>query len=134
MMLATKITKETMMNSKEFDPPRPLNTIILVGCLALFFALYISYQARELIRGPMVQLEGPVEGIVVIDQELIVHGSAHNVSRLTLNDRPIYIDANNHFEERLVVPAGYTILTIVAEDRFKRVREQSLELLVTPQT
>jgi hypothetical protein len=100
-----------------------LFTIILV---ALGYTLF---QSRNLIQGPSITLIEP-ESPSLISQSLIdVRGQAKNISHITLNGRAIFVDEAGIFHERLLVPQGYTIMTLEAEDRFGRTTTKSIELV-----
>lgn len=88
-----------------------LGVILMIG--------FITFQARYLITGPQIfittDLQGPQNTRAV---ELT--GTAHNISRLWLNDRQIFTDNQGNFSEALVLENGYTIATLRAEDRYGR--------------
>ena len=89
----------------------------LIGLLLI--SLYIVFQARFLIVGPQIVLkEEP--GAVQNQRQIFLAGDAFNISRLWLNDRPIYTDAQGNFKEALVLENGYTVATLRAEDRYGR--------------
>jgi hypothetical protein len=58
-----------------------------------------------------------------------VVGEAKNVSYLSLNGRQIFTDESGTFSEKLLLPYGYTIMTLKARDRFGRSRTYTLELV-----
>lgn len=96
---------------------------VLAGAGALIGLIlmigYVAFQARFLIIGPQIILTEQPE---LLHNERQVHlvGIAYNISRLWLNDRPIYTDAQGQFKEALVLENGYTIATLRAEDRYGR--------------
>ena len=91
--------------------------VFLFGLLSV--AVYVLFQARFLIIGPQLSLTlEPAH--LVNERQIALAGSAFNISRLWLNDRPIYTDAQGNFKEALVLENGYTIATVRAEDRYGR--------------
>ena len=66
------------------------------------------------------------------DRHITLKGTAHNISRIWLNDRPIYTDAEGSFEEAIVLENGYTIATLRAEDRYGRMTTVTKELVYVP--
>lgn len=82
-------------------------------------AAYVIFQARFLITGPQLEMVA-ADSQVVNQRQITLAGSAFNISRLWLNDRPIFTDAQGHFSEALVLENGYTITTVRAEDRYGR--------------
>jgi len=102
-----------------------LTVVILFG---LFILGYSYFQARKLIGGPSLVIESPQNGATLTESLVDIRGTARNVKEVSLNDRPIFTDEEGHFEEKLLVPPGYTIITLKAEDRFGRKTNRSLEL------
>lgn len=93
------------------------SSILLLGLMSV--AAYVIFQARFLIIGPQLVLSQATSW-VMSERQITLDGSAYNISRLWLNDRPIYTDAQGHFKEALVLENGYTIATVRAEDRYGR--------------
>lgn len=66
------------------------------------------------------------------ERHVLLTGTASNISRLWLNDRPIYTDLEGNFKETLVLENGYTIATLRAEDRYGRKTNVSQSFVYTP--
>jgi uncharacterized membrane-anchored protein len=112
----------------------PLRTLIkywLLIIAALLTLGFVIFQARFLITGPQIVLRDLPEGPHNARQITLV-GDAYNISRLWLNDRPIYTDAKGRFEEAIVLENGYTIATLRAEDRYGRTTKVSTPLVYVP--
>lgn len=87
----------------------------------IVFALlaYAIFQARFIIIGPQIALTNeprPQQN----ERRIFLEGTAYNISRLWLNDRQIYTDAQGTFREALILENGYTVSTLRAEDRYGR--------------
>lgn len=101
--------------------------LALTGGIAL--ALYVLFQARNLIAGPMLTITQPAEAHTVLESaHLVVAGVARNTVALTLNGRPIFISPEGVFREDLALPLGYTVLTVEAQDRFGRTKIRTLDV------
>ena len=87
--------------------------------LAICVLGYVLFQARYLIIGPQITLTEP-PNLLQNERYVTLTGTAYNISRLWLNDRPIYTDAQGNFKETVVLENGYTITTLRAEDRYGR--------------
>lgn len=108
-------------------PPNILNRIEFRTVLKVVLALAITlamlgyglFQARFLIMGPLIVVN---EKVAPEQSERVVtlSGSALNITHLWLNDRPIYTDEHGYFKEDIVLPNGYTTVTLRARDRFGR--------------
>lgn len=90
----------------------------LIAVCAVVFILYVLYQARFLLEGPRIT----VEELPTVHTERLVtlHGKARNIVHITLNGRQIYTDKDGNFKEALVLENGYTVTTLVAQDRYGR--------------
>lgn len=104
------------------NEPIPFRTIVKFSGLAIGLLLVFAYtlfQARFLISGPQILLTSS-PNLRQNTQQVSLSGKTYNISRLWLNDRPIYTDAKGNFKETLVLENGYTIATLRAEDRYGR--------------
>lgn len=103
---------------------------VIFVCL-LFAAVYISYQARFLIIGPQITLTEEVSTLQNT-RYITLTGSAANISRLWLNGRPIFTDRNGQFTAAVILENGYTITTLMAEDRYGRTTTITRPFVYTP--
>ena len=114
--------------------PVPFSTIIkfvTVTAGLLVIIGYVIFQARFLILGPQIALsERPT--LIHNDRQIFLVGSTFNISRLWLNERQIYTDAEGHFKEALVLENGYTVATLRAEDRYGRETTVVTPFMYTP--
>ena len=91
-----------------------ISLVILVG-IAL---LYGAFRAYPLIAGPSITLYAPHDGDIVASSTFQISGLALRAREITLQGRPITIDAEGRFVETLVAESPYTILVLVATDQY----------------
>ena len=103
--------------------------VLIAVLIGLLFAGYILFQARNLISGPLLTIQTPVNGASTSSPSVLVSGMARNISHLRLNDRTIFVDENGFFKEELLLAEGYTVVTVDAEDRFGRARSEEIEIV-----
>lgn len=101
---------------------------IVAITLITVFILYGLFEAYKFIIGPRIKIISPTNGETLNDSSVLINGMARNASFIYLNDRKIYVDENGSFSERLLLPQGYTIIKLSAEDRFKRKTEKYISL------
>ncbi len=92
--------------------------------LLTLIAAYVLFQARNFILGPSIVLTrepSPIQTERVVE----IQGTAKNIVKISLNGREIHTDETGVFREKLVLENGYTIMTLMAKDRFGR--ETTLE-------
>lgn len=101
-----------------------------IGIVLLFTVIagYSIVESRALILGPSLTITSPLDGAVISESAVRITGTGKNISAIKLNDRPIFVDAEGYFSEELLLPLGYTILSMKAEDRFGRGTEMTLRL------
>jgi len=105
-----------------------ISIIIIIAVLILGYGLF---QARNLIIGPQIRVIAPTNGENLTDPLITVTGSAVNITHISLNDRQIFVDKQGNFSEKLLVPAGYTIIKLAAQDKFGRSTQKLIELNYT---
>lgn len=97
--------------------------------LFLFIAGYTYYRTADLMRGPVVIITSPQNGETVTDELLTISGIITNATAVSLDDRKIFLTEKGEFKEKLLLAPGYTIMSIKAEDRFKRRVEKKVEVV-----
>jgi hypothetical protein len=102
---------------------------IVVGCLLILG--YGLFQARNLIVGPQISVLTPSNGENLVDPLMTIAGVAINITRITLNDRPIFVDKQGNFSEKLLASPGYNIIKLAAQDKFGRTTQRLIELNYT---
>lgn len=92
---------------------------LLIASLLLLLVWYVHFQARNFLNGPSITLEDG-NSIVHTEQRLALTGTAQNIVKLTLNGKEIHTNEEGVFTHTLILEQGYTIMTLVAQDRFGR--------------
>jgi hypothetical protein len=101
----------------------------LAGFLG-FVALYALFQARYLILGPRISLTSPLNGSTATSSLVLVSGVAKNVTYISMNDRPIFLDEKGNFEEKFLAYPGSSTIIIKARDRFGRETEKVTKIIL----
>ena len=99
---------------------------LLIALAVVAVLGYGLFEARKLLEGPEITITSPRDGSATSSPLVIIEGTALNISFLTINDAPAYTDASGHFVETLSPPAGYTVFTVAAVDRFGRRASKSV--------
>jgi ABC-type maltose transport system permease subunit len=111
-----------------FDRHYSLGTLlygVLIAIIIGLIALYVLFQARHIIDGPMIMVSD-----VAYDgtsPTIMLSGTTESIVSLSLNGRSIYTDDDGAWSETVVLPVGYTVITLTAEDRYGRVRHVTRE-------
>lgn len=95
--------------------------------IILLLVGYILFNSQSFIIGPQILDVSPTSGSTLEMQRFTLSGKALRITEISLNDRPIFIDENGHFEEKLLVSPGLSIIKLHAKDRFGRETQQILK-------
>jgi hypothetical protein len=106
---------------------------ILVSGFFLIIILYTLFQARFLILGPEVSLISPLDGLVATTSPLEIIGVARNVTFISLDDRPIFLDEQGNFKETMLLSKGFSTIIVKARDRFGRETERTTRVILNEQ-
>jgi hypothetical protein len=116
------------------EPTHNLHIVLRVlfyGIIALGVVYYASFQSRELLAGPYIAFDSPINGEIVSESMVTITGSAERIAFLRLNGRQIFVDENGMFEEKLPLLPGHNIMELRATDRFGRITTEKLYLTYT---
>ena len=97
--------------------------------LALIVLGYSGFQARKIIEGPELKVTSLKTGAILKNQLVEVTGIASNIKDISLDNRPIYIDEQGNFSEKLLLFPGYNIIKLKAGDKFGKVTEKTIEVV-----
>jgi hypothetical protein len=103
-----------------------LSLITILGpVVALLVLAYVAYAAYPLVAGP--RLNASIE-----QQEnghFLIKGEVKRVAVVSINESPVALTDQGTFAVERAFPPGYTVIIVRAQDRFGRVREQTLTLV-----
>lgn len=103
------------------------------GLLCIFILVIFGYsffQARNLIFGPAIYINSPINGNTYISPLVEIKGLAKNANYLTFDDRPIFTDEFGNFEEKILLSPGYNIIKLDAQDKFGKKTEKIIEVIL----
>lgn len=100
---------------------------------SLILAGYGIFEAYDLWIGPSITITKPAQGALILESLVTIEGNTRNVSWISMLGRPITVDEQGRFREKLLLPPGYSILTFEAKDRLGRKVHQTLAV-VRPDT
>ena len=102
-----------------------LGITVLVGV----FAGYAYLKAENLLYGPQIIIDSPVNGGTAEQSLVQIIGKIKNASSITLNGRRIYTDESQNIHEEVLLTYGYNIIEIRVKDKFGREIIKTLELV-----
>ncbi len=109
-----------ILSYKHFSLGTVVYSIFILVLIAVI-GTYVLFEARHVIDGPKITLKNePAE--LARGATIVLSGSTENIVSLTLNGRTIYTNDGGDFQETVVLPTGYTRVTLTARDRYGRER------------
>lgn len=94
------------------------------GTIIAAAVVYGVFQARELFTGVSLALSGISDGVSYTEEILNISGTAPRATLLSINGREIFINKKGAFDEKILLPDGYSIITIAALDKFGNQKEK----------
>lgn len=90
--------------------------------------IYAYVQFRAVIEGPDIVIESPTEQLSTTTL-IEIKGVAKNAKATTLQGRPIFIDTEGRFSEKLLLAEGYNIIVLTAADANGRTKRKAIEIV-----
>ena len=118
-----------IFKNKKYEFEGGFNVRRFLIILSVFLLVsYGLFNARNLIIGPTIEIFSPTKDIETKDNTINVKGRAKNITFISLNERPIFVDVDGLFEEKLLLSPGSNIIEIKARDRFKKETEKIINI------
>lgn len=92
---------------------------------------YVLFNFRFLITGPQINIVSPENGSQFEEPTITLIGKTKNISFISLNDRPIFVDEDGNFSEKLLLSPGLSIIELYGQDRFDRETRILLQYVYT---
>lgn len=104
--------------------------ILVVLIIFLTICAYGLYEASGLLGGPKINIEYPKNGLTVRNKLITVSGTATNISFISINGRPIYINGAGRFTEQIILSNGYNSLYVEARDRIGKEKKEIIDIML----
>lgn len=104
--------------------------VFITAAAVLLLGVYFFYQSKTFLLGPRITVVYPENGQTLSNAFVKIKGVALNTDTLFLNNRVILTDAFGSFEEGLLLAVGYNIIELTAKDKFGRVVDKKLEVVL----
>lgn len=109
-------------------------------CISLGILLLVGYgffNSRFLIKGPEIVLanipsDSESNNVIHTDtRDFSLQGNVQHSSVITVNNRPILVDEQGNFNEKLLLSNGVSIIDIYARDRFGKEAHRKVDVVYT---
>jgi hypothetical protein len=115
------------MNQYKFERGFNIRLFVIILSILLLVS-YGIFNARNLLIGPTIEIFSPSKDMETGENVLTISGRAKNIASISLNQRPISIDTEGLFQEKLLLSPGSNIIEIKATDRFKKETQKTIEV------
>ena len=98
--------------------------------LVAFFIVLIGYgyfEARGFLYGPRIIV--PSQITEVRERLVLVKGQTERIAELRMNDRPIAVTEDGHFEEPYLLAPGLNRIILDARDKYGRTRQEIIQIV-----
>ncbi len=106
------------MNRYKFESGFNIRLFVIILSVFLLIS-YGIFNARNLIIGPTIEIFTPINEETE-ENVLIIKGRTKNITLLSVNEKPIFVDKQGLFEEKLLLSPGSNTIEIRVRDRFKK--------------
>lgn len=107
------------MNQYKFERGFNIKRFLIASSVVLLVC-YGIFNARNLITGPTIEIFSPTSNVETAKNVITVKGRADNVSFISLGGKPIFVNKEGLFEEKMLLSPGINFIEIKARDRFKK--------------
>lgn len=101
----------------------------LTALLVVAIFGYGIFAARDLIRGPNIEISEPSDGYTTASSTILIVGKALRVQSLTLNGSPVEISLDGDFHERVLLKLGINRILAKGYDKFDRMDEVLIQIV-----
>jgi len=115
------------MNRYKFEGGFNIRLFVIIASVLLLIS-YGIFNARNLIMGPTIEVFNPAKDMETTKNVITVKGRVQNATFISLNQKPIFVDTEGLFEEKLLLSPGSNIIEIKARDRFKNEIQKTLKI------
>jgi hypothetical protein len=108
---------------------------ICISLAVLFLVGYGLFTSRFLLQGPEIVLantnpDSQANTIIHADtRDFSLQGNVQHSSLITINNRPILVDEQGNFNEKLLLSNGVSIIDIYARDRFGKEARKKVDVV-----
>jgi hypothetical protein len=103
--------------------------LISVVLVVVLLVGYTLLEAQNLFKRNNLTITNPDNG-ATLDKPLVnITGQARNVTSISLNGLPVFVDEDGNFEVPYVLAEGYNVVEVALKDKFGRVEKKTVELI-----
>lgn len=115
---------------KKFTWSPKLTFSLGVLLILLVTIIYLSFEYLRFIKPPILEINSPQDGQVVVANDIKVKGFSSQDATVTVNNQPVIVDADGNFYAQIEVNKETNELKFVAVSRSGKRTEKNIKILV----
>ncbi len=116
------------MNQYKFEKGFNIKRFVIILSVVMLVS-YGLFNARNLLIGPTIEIFSPTKYTVETDNNVLtISGKTKNIAFISLNEKPISIDTEGVFQEKLLLSPGSNTIEIKGKDRFKQETKEIVKI------
>jgi len=112
------------MNAWVITPRAVLITLLVLVLGGTF--LYLLSEFRSFVVEPRLLILEPLPGATIEGAGIVLKGKTDPGVGVTINGEPVFVGASGEFSESLVLQSGLNQITVRAENRFEKIKEETV--------
>lgn len=108
--------------------------VIRTGLILLVVAgvlVFLGIKVNQIFSPPPLEIIQPQDGSIIREQTIKVIGKSRKEAEITINNNPIFVDADGRFETQIDLKKGLNLIKITAKKKYSRIQETDLRVLLS---
>lgn len=111
--------------------PKLIKTVLSL-MVAASIGAYFMVSAHRLFEPPFVTVSAPEDGLVTKEKSLVVEGRTEREASVLINGKPVGIDSEGNFSDRLDLQDGLNVIEVVAAKKHGKEAKVTRRIIVEP--
>lgn len=105
---------------------------IFLGLIVLGLVAYFAFEIKKIIAPPRISLTSPADGLVTTERDLVIEGRTEPEVALSVNGKPVSLDADGNFHDTLDLQEGLNVITVVGAKKHSKEMSVTRRIIVSP--
>ena len=102
---------------------------LIIGIIfGILVVTYGFFQAKVVLLGVNLKIEGISDGGIYTSPLINIKGVAKYASSLAINGEQIQIDTSGAFNNAIIIPPGFSVVTTEAKDKFGHIDTKKMRV------
>lgn len=111
-----------------------MTSVFLSGLIVLIGFVYFYLEVDSFSKEPNLVLEKDSFSSVIRDSSLEIKGQTDFENKITINNQPVYVDAEGNFREKIGLQNGLNEITVEAFNKFENKTQKIINVIAEYET